>query len=91
MNRKTVTHIILSTFIMVLALSACQKTEKTTTVTPGAAGPPGASGSPGATGAPGFSGQSGATGATGNTGASGERGKTGGNTIVVVPPPSSDK
>jgi len=91
MIRKSVKCVILSTLIMVFALSACQKTEKTTTVTPGAAGPPGATGSPGATGATGFSGQSGATGATGNTGATGERGKTGGDTIVVVPPPSSGK
>jgi hypothetical protein len=89
--------IVFSLVLMALALSACEKTEKTTTVTPapvatvpvpGPAGPTGAPGSTGSTGATGSPGDSGATGATGNTGATGERGKTGGDTIVVVPPPA---
>lgn len=96
MKRTTVLRIISTVFLVSLALSACEKTtEKTTTVTPGPTvnvpvpGPAGPAGAPGATGTTGEAGATGATGATGNvgdTGNTGERGKTGGDTIVVVPP-----
>jgi hypothetical protein len=86
--------LLFSLVVMALALTACEKTEKTTTVTPAPVvnapvpGPAGPAGGQGATGATGATGDSGATGSTGNTGAAGERGKTGGDTIVVVPPPA---
>jgi hypothetical protein len=60
----------------------------------GAIGMPGATGtqgSMGTQGADGASGQPGKTGAPGYDGAKGEQGKTGGDTIVVVPAPASNR
>jgi hypothetical protein len=73
---------------------------------PGPAGPQGATGAPsaaaekgdtGATGATGSTGMTGSTGSTGSTGmmgadgAKGEKGRTGGDTIVVVPAPTTPR
>ncbi|AKU12158.1 Merozoite surface protein 1 (MSP1) C-terminus [Azoarcus sp. CIB] len=54
----------------------------------GSTGSTGDTGSTGYTGAQGSTGGTGATGSTGDTGAQGERGKTGGDTVIVVPPPA---
>lgn len=81
--------IVFSSVLMLLALSACERSTVVTPATvvpvpvPGPAGPAGATGSTGATG---YTGDTGATGNTGNTGAAGERGKTGGDTVIVIPP-----
>jgi len=85
--------------VTVLGLSACDKptvvnVPATPVAVPGPAGPQGATGSQGATGTPGDTGTQGATGTQGDTGspgydgAKGDTGKTGGSTIVVVPPPA---
>lgn len=97
--------IVFSALLMTTALSACDRPTVVTPATvvqvpvavPGPAGPAGATGAPGVagstgyTGAPGATGDSGAPGATGDKGATGERGKTGGDTVVVVPPARSDR
>jgi hypothetical protein len=56
------------------------------TGTTGATGSTGDTGAKGYTGTPGSTGTAGATGSTGDTGAQGQRGKTGGDTVIVVPP-----
>ena len=81
---------VIATLLAVAALSACTKTEKTTTVAPAATptviektvevpvavpGPAGPAGEPGATGAPGVAGEKGDMGATGKQG----------DTVVIVP------
>lgn len=88
--------IIFSAGLMALALSACDRPAVVTpavvtvpTPVPGPPGPTGATGSAGSTGATGSTGTMGITGATGDTGSQGERGKTGGDTVVIVPPPRS--
>ena len=71
-----------------LALSACERAvivPSTVVAVPGPAGPAGATG---ATGATAEKGAAGATGATGADGEKGDKGKTGGDTIIVVPPPA---
>ncbi len=87
--------IAVSAVLMALSLSACDRPSVVapaaviTVPVPGPAGPTGATGSVGSagdTGATGSTGYTGATGATGDTGATGERGKTGGDTVVIVPP-----
>lgn len=81
-----------------LVLSACER--PTTIVTPptvvtvpvpGPAGPTGATGSTGASGSAGDAGATGSTGATGDTGAQGQRGRTGGDTVIIVPPASPER
>ena len=81
---------VIAALLAVASLSACSKTEKTTTVTPAAAptviektvevpvavpGPAGPAGEAGATGTPGMTGEKGDMGATGKQG----------DTVVVVP------
>lgn len=93
--------IVFSAVVMALALSACDKPTVVTPAAvvtvpvPGPAGPTGATGATGsagdtgATGSTGYTGATGATGSTGSTGdagVAGERGKTGGDTVVVIPP-----
>ena len=93
--------IVFSAVVMALALSACDKPTVVTPAAvvtvpvPGPAGPAGATGATGATGtagdtgatgSTGSTGYTGATGSTGDTGATGERGKTGGGTVIVIPP-----
>ncbi|MHB8666474.1 MAG: collagen-like protein [Burkholderiales bacterium] len=90
--------IVFSAVVMALALSACDKPTVVTPAAvvtvpvPGPAGPAGATGATGATGtagdtgATGSTGYTGATGSPGDTGAAGERGKSGGDTVVVIPP-----
>ena len=90
--------IAVSAVLMALSLSACDRpsvvapTAVVTVPVPGPAGPTGATGATGtagdtgATGSTGSTGYTGATGSTGDTGATGERGKTGGDTVVIVPP-----
>jgi len=67
---------------------------------PGPAGPQGATGASaekgdtgatGATGATGSAGMTGSTGVAGADGAKGEKGRTGGDTIVVVPAPTTPR
>lgn len=92
--------IIFSAVVVALGLSACEKSTVVTppavVTVPGPAGPTGATGSSGSTGSTGATGSTGttgstgdpgATGQTGRTGAAGEPGKTGGDTVIVVPPP----
>jgi hypothetical protein len=71
--------ILFVAFAAVLGLSACDNQ------TPGPAGPQGSTGAQGTTGAQGD------TGTKGTTGTQGETGETGGDTIVVVPPPAEQK
>lgn len=93
--------IAVSAVLMALTLSACDRPSVVapaaviTVPVPGPAGPAGATGATGSagdtgatgsTGSTGSTGYTGATGSTGDTGATGERGKTGGDTVVVVPP-----
>jgi hypothetical protein len=94
--------LVLSATMMALALSACDRpatvvTAPAVVTVPGPAGPTGATGSTGSTGTTGSTGDTGATGSTGNTGATGstgdtgaqgQRGRTGGDTVVIVPPPT---
>ena len=86
--------------LFALGVSACERTPVIVPSTvvqvpvPGPAGPTGSTGATGATGATaekgaaGATGSTGATGAPGTDGAKGDRGKTGGDTIIVVPPPA---
>ncbi len=90
--------IAVSAVLMALTLSACDRPSVVapaaviTVPVPGPAGPAGATGATGsagdtgATGSTGSTGSTGYTGSTGDTGATGERGKTGGDTVVIVPP-----
>lgn len=82
--------VVAATLLSALALSACDR--PTTVVAPSpppaVVNVPGPSGPQGATGAQGMPAEKGATGATGATG---EQGKTGGDTIVVVPPPATQR
>lgn len=89
--------VIFSAILVALALNAC---DKPTVVNPtvvsvpvqgppgptGATGASGLTGSSGSTGMTGSTGDTGATGASGGAGAQGEPGKTGGDTVIVVPP-----
>jgi hypothetical protein len=52
----------------------------------GATGNTGNTGYTGDTGSKGATGSTGSTGSQGDTGATGERGRTGGDTVVIVPP-----
>ena len=94
---------IFSAVLMSVALSACDRPTVVTTPAvvnvpvPGPAGATGATGATGYTGATGATGNTGsaggtgatgATGDTGDTGATGQRGKTGGDTLVIIPPPA---
>lgn len=87
--------IVFSAALVAVSLSACDRPAAVVTPAvvnvpvPGPAGPTGATGSTGSTGSTGYTGSTGATGSTGttgDTGATGERGRTGGDTVVVVPP-----
>jgi hypothetical protein len=85
--------IMFSAVLMALSLSACDRpTVVTTPAVVTVPGPAGATGATGAAGAPAEKGATGATGATGDTGstgdtgAQGQRGRTGGDTVIVVPP-----
>ena len=71
---------LLPTVLISIMLSACERPTVINAV-PGQAGPPSPAGVTGSTG------DTGATGNTGATGDPGERGKTGGDTVVIVPPP----
>jgi hypothetical protein len=75
--------IVVSAVLIALSLSAC---DRPTVVTPAAVVAVPVPGPAGPTGATGSTGYTGATGSTGDTGATGERGKTGGDTVVIVPP-----
>jgi len=92
--------IIFSAVLAALALSACEKPRTVTPAVvtvpvPGPDGPTGATGASGLTGSTGSTGLTGATGgrvATGSTGGAGpmgEPGKTGGDTVIVIPPAQS--
>ena len=87
--------VILSAVLVAIALSACERPTAVVTVpVPGPAGATGATGSTGSTGstgATGSTGSMGATGSTGDTGATGDRGKTGGDTVIIVPPASPSR
>jgi len=87
----------ISAVLLALGVSACNKPPAAAPTVvavpvPGPAGPTGATGSSGMTGSSGSTGltgpagDTGATGSTGGSGAKGEPGKTGGDTVVVVPP-----
>jgi len=82
--------------VTVLGLSACEKptvvnVPATPVAVPGPAGPQGATGTPGDTGTQGATGTQGDTGSPGYDGAKGDTGKTGGGTIVVVPPAPAEQ
>jgi hypothetical protein len=85
--------IVFSALVVALVLSACERPATVVNVpvpgpagATGATGSTGSTGSTGATGVAGQTGDTGATGTTGDTGATGQRGRTGGDTVVIVPP-----
>lgn len=81
--------------LFAFSLSGCDR--PTTVVTPPAPvlvpvpGPAGPQGAPGAPAEKGATGETGAPGMPGADGAKGEKGKTGGDTIVVVPAPATQR